>query len=854
MQVGSGQGRERKLPAEAASAQPYPAHIRRRWRLEGVVQGVGFRPFVATIARRAGLTGFCGNDERGVFLEAEGPAAAIDEFRQALFTELPALSRIINHSESELVPLRAPITSPGTGFEIVPSRHSDSGRALLPPDTALCPDCRREFFDPADRRYLYPFISCTNCGPRLSIITELPYDRPRTTMRDFPMCTPCETEYTAPADRRFHAQPVSCFDCGPRLSLVQPGAGAASASGGKASTREEVLALFARVHGLLDDGAILAVKGIGGFHLVCDARRDEAVARLRQRKRRPDKPLAVMVPDLDAAREVVELGEAEADLLASPEAPIVIAAKKTAAGAVGTADRTALSEDGANVSALSEGIAPGLEHFGVMLPYSGIHLLLCDRPLVVTSGNISGEPVCTGNEEALAKLGRIADAFVLHDRDIHVPVEDSVFVGTAPSRRSRGFAPLPIAVSTGTDSPADLAVPPDAKSATPTVFATGGELKNTFALAHDDLVHISAHIGDMGSWASQRAYERAAEQLLSIRDARPELVVCDLHPGYATTSFAERFADDLDIDLLAVQHHWAHALSLLAEHRLLRPGTTDSPGGSNASGAHGNDCAIVAALDGTGYGTDATIWGGEILRVSLTGPEWDRVWHFPTFPLVGGDRAVTHPWRLALGLTTAWGLPSLADSLFDALTTPSPASPSEAEIDLVKGQIEGGVGTVQCSSLGRIFDAAAALILPRWRSGDTISYEAQAAMELEAAATRYARAHPDCFDAAVEADVGGGIETVATRAFGMPDPGAAAFEFHRGFAGIVGKQLAEAATSAGTSVVGVSGGCANNALLIRLLEADVARRGYELLQHRSVPPGDGGLSLGQAMAGRLLRI
>lgn len=798
-----------------------------------MVQGVGFRPFVATIARRAGLTGFCGNDERGVFLEAEGPAAAIDEFRKSLFTELPALSRIINHSETALEPLEPTETS----FSIVPSRHSDSGRALLPPDTALCPDCRREFFDPADRRYLYPFISCTNCGPRLSIITELPYDRPRTTMRDFPMCTPCETEYTAPADRRFHAQPVSCFDCGPRLSLVQPGAGAASASGGKASTREEVLALFARVHGLLDDGAILAVKGIGGFHLVCDARRDEAVARLRQRKRRPDKPLAVMVPDVDAARRVVELTDAEAGLLASPEASIVIAAKKVAGGAAGVAA-------GAAGAALSEGIAPGLEHFGVMLPYSGIHLLLCDRPLVVTSGNISGEPVCTGNEEALAKLGRIADAFVLHDRAIHVPVEDSVFVGTAPSRRSRGFAPLPIAVSAGTDFPADLAVPPDAESATPTVFATGGELKNTFALAHDDLVHISAHIGDMGAWVSQRAYERAAEQLLSMRDTRPELVVCDLHPGYATTSFAERFADDLGIDLLAVQHHWAHALSLLAEHRLLRPGAIDSL----------SDCAIVATLDGTGYGTDGTIWGGEILRVSLTGPEWDRVWHFPTFPLVGGDRAVTHPWRLALGLTTAWGLPSLADSLYDALTTPSPASPSEAEITLVKGQIEGGVGTVQCSSLGRIFDAAAALILPRWRSGDAISYEAQAAMELEAAAVRYARSHPDCFDAGAEADVGGGIETVVARALGMPDPGAAAFEFHRGVAGVVGKQLAEAAASAGTSVVGVSGGCANNVLLMQLLEADVARRGYELLQHRSVPPGDGGLSLGQAMAGRLLRL
>nr|WP_240393854.1 carbamoyltransferase HypF [Corynebacterium lactis] len=727
---------------------------------------------------------------------------------------------------------------------------------------------RREFFDPADRRYLYPFISCTNCGPRLSIIEELPYDRPRTTMRVFPMCAPCESEYTEPADRRFHAQPISCFDCGPRLSLVEPGAGAASASGG---TREEVLALFARVHALLDDGAILAVKGIGGFHLVCDARDDKAVARLRSRKRRPDKPLAVMVPDVVAAREIVALGHAGKELLASPEAPIVIAAKRVAAGG-------ALAE-----GMLSEGIAPGLGHFGVMLPYSGIHLLLCDRPLVVTSGNISGEPVCTGNEEALAKLGRIADAFVLHDRDIHVPVEDSVFVGTSPSRRSRGFAPLPIPVSARGGGAAGVAGP--AGSDLPTVFATGGELKNTFALAHEDLVHVSAHIGDMGSWASQQAWHRAADQLLSMRDAVPDLVVCDLHPGYATTSFSERFADERGIDVIGVQHHWAHALSLLAEHRLLAPGSSpaDSQAAAASSVARGAPVAVVAALDGTGYGTDGTVWGGEILEVSLTSPDWRRAWHFPTFPLVGGDRAVTHPWRLALGLTRAWGLDSLADSLHDALTAPDsfgPGSPSAAEIDLVEGQLSagpgGGIGTVPCSSLGRIFDAAAALILPRWCSGAAISYEAQAAMELEAAATEYAATHPEILedsgpDAGISENPGltratepAGIAAVIARAAGMPDPGAAAFEFHRGVAGVVAKHLVEAAKRAGggadggtvdgsgTDLVGVTGGCANNALLMRLLEAEVARRGYRLLQHRSVPPGDGGLSLGQAMAGRLL--
>lgn len=810
---------------------------RLRWRIEGIVQGVGFRPFVASAARRAGLVGFCGNDEQGVFIEVEGSPDAQEQFQSALFSQLPALARIINHSVQRISPLLCE-----TDFTIIASRHSDSGRSLLPPDTAVCPDCRREFLDPTNPRYLYPFISCTNCGPRLSIIRELPYDRPRTTMADFPMCAPCSHEYSDPTDRRYHAQPISCFDCGPRLQLVENGV-----SGAPAVTRAEVLALIERAHALLDDGSVLAVKGIGGFHLVCDATNDAACGKLRDRKRRPDKPLAVMAPSVSAAAELVELSDAERSLLDSPEAPIVIASKRVG-------------------SALSRLIAPGLDSFGVMIPYSGIHILLCDRPLVVTSGNISGEPVCTGNNEALAKLDAIADAFILHDRDIHIPVEDSVFIGTTPSRRSRGFAPVPIAVSAPKAAATATASPTAADTHTlqglPTVFATGGELKNTFAVAHGGLVHVSAHVGDMASWASQQAYRRATAQLLSMRGVVPEVVVCDLHPGYATTSFAERFADEHGVELIAVQHHWAHALSLLAEQRLLRPGTSRSAltadhgnlsaGPDRAERLNNHDRAVIATLDGTGYGTDGTIWGGEILSLSTTDAEWKRVWHFPAFPLVGGDRAVTHPWRLAVGLAHAWKLDdtALRRSLHIAHDV------TEQELELVESQLSTGIGAVATSSLGRIFDAAAALLLPRWAGGAAISYDAQAAMELEAAATRYVRSHPDGVEKGPRGIVSGTASAapadVIRDALLRSDPEEAAFAFHCGVARVVGKQLVDAAAAARTTTIGVSGGCGNNELLMALLDREVSAAGLHLLQHQIVPPGDGGLSLGQAMAARLL--
>ena len=682
-----------------------------RFVLRGVVQGVGFRPHVAQTAARFDVSGFCGNDDSSVFIEVQGSAETIDEFMDVLLATLPPLAHVIEITKEQIA------CKEEDGFRIVASERSDTSRTFIPPDVGMCADCRREMVDPHNRRFSYPFITCTNCGPRLSIITDLPYDRPHTTMRKFPMCPACAAEYSDPTDRRFHAQPISCWDCGPKLWLEYAG--------------EKLFdAPIRAAQQLLAAGKILAVKGLGGFHLMCDASNPAAVAELRARKRRPAKPFALMVP-FDGSED--------------PVRPIRIAPGE-----------------------VPEGIAPGLREVGTMLPYTPLHELLVTIPLVATSGNAPGEPLCYTNEDARAKLGHLADAFLMHDRDIHIPVEDSVVRGDTPVRRSRGLAPLPIPIGDG-----------------PTVLAVGGELKNTFALAVEGFAHISAHVGEMASLASQQACERAVEQLLRMHRSEPELVVCDLHPNYATTAWAERYCDAHDVPLLQVQHHAAHAYSLLAEHGL-------------TSG-------VVATLDGTGYGTDGTIWGGEILRVSHAA--WERLWHLPRFPLVGGDLAVTEPGRVLHGLAHAWGLD---------LPLHSP---------LVDSQLRSGFGVVESTSLGRIFDAAAILLNPELE----VTYEAQAAMwfEQQANSGNFSAAHTfaDAF-----------LELAQTQD---------AFRFHHAVARIIARELRKT----GESVVGVSGGCALNQVLVTLLREEL--QGIELLTHRVVPPNDGGLSLGQAVAGRL---
>lgn len=686
--------------------------IRKRFVLRGIVQGVGFRPHVSQVAAQYDIVGFCGNDDSSVFVEAQGEAATVDSFFQEMISNLPPLAKVFDYSE-DMVAL-----TDDDEFRIIASQRASGARTFLPPDVALCADCRREMLDPNNRRYLYPFINCTNCGPRLSIIQDLPYDRPNTTMRAFAMCPACKAEYTDPTNRRYHAQPISCWDCGPQLWLEYSG---------EKIEDEPILA----AQQLLAEGRILAVKGLGGFHLMCDAHNPETVAELRRRKHRPHKPFAIMVAN---------------DGNDDPVRPIRIQPDN-----------------------VPEGIAPGLQEVGTLLPYTPLHELLVQSPLVATSGNAPGEPLCYTNDDAREKLSHLADAFLMHNRDIYLPVEDSVVRGATPIRRSRGMAPLPVAIPDG-----------------PPILAVGGELKNTFALAVDGFAHISAHIGEMQSLASQEAYERAIELMLKMHRSIPELVVCDLHPNYSTTAWAERYCEKHDIPLLQVQHHAAHAYSLLAEHGL--------------------DSGVIATIDGTGYGTNGTIWGGEILEID--GPSWRRHWHVPPFPLIGGDLAVKEPWRVLQGIAHAWNL-----------DLPSYSNP------LVASQLRSGTGVVMSTSLGRLFDAAAVLINPDIE----VTYEAQAAMWFEQQATSGKPSSANTFAEAFD-------ELAKTKD---------AYQFHHAVAKIIAKKLEKAEHE----IIGITGGCALNQVLVHAIREELTTK--TLVTHQVVPPNDGGLSLGQVAAGRL---
>lgn len=755
--------------------------------LTGVVQGVGMRPHVAKVARECQVTGWCGNNDIEVFIEAQAPREVLDHFLATLMATLPPLAQVVDVVKQN-IPVREE-----TGFTIVASTHIPGARTLIPPDVAPCEDCLREFHDPTNRRYHYPFITCTNCGPRLSIIEQLPYDRPATTLKVFDMCPACAKEYSDPNDRRYHAQPISCPDCGPHLWFERAGAPQTGAAPVERNRTQQAAAAIAAACETLRAGKVVAMRGIGGFHLLVDATNPLAIARLRERKHRPHKPFAVMVPTLADAHKAVTLTPAEQHLLVSPARPIVIAAA---------------------TGYLPEEIAPGLGEVGVVLPYSPLHHLLLEefgRPVVATSGNPSGEPLVASIPDARALLGDFCDGFLLHDRDIVVPVEDSVFMGTTPVRRSRGLAPLPVPI-------------PDPTGEVAEVFAVGGELKNTMCLTSGNLGHLSSHIGDMGSLRAQEVLERTFAQMTSMRAVRPEAIVCDLHPGYSTTSWAQRLAERLDVELIQVQHHHAHAASVLAEHRLV--GTP----------------AVVIAADGTGYGTDGHIWGGEIFGVdeNLT---FTRAWHVPEFPLIGGDRAVTHPWRIAAGIQAAYGLD-------DAHTFAAFARVADrvnpAELALVQSQLTSGFGTVATSSLGRIFDAAAALAGCADK-GQAVTYEAQAAMEFEHLA-RTGTASPDDTTSIEHAFVALARGVVKGN---LPD---AARQFHRHIAQILGQEAVRAATQVDTNVIAITGGCALNRILVGDLADYLGAHGYCLLRHELIPPGDGGLSLGQAVLARAAKL
>jgi hydrogenase maturation protein HypF len=769
--------------------------VRQHFTVTGVVQGVGFRPFVHRIASELGLAGFVGNDSGAVFLEVQGERARVDEFGRRLRSQAPPLARIGNVTVREL----AADTTCGREFRIVASRAITGAHTLktpIPPDIAVCDDCVAELFDPHDRRYRHPFVTCTNCGPRFTIIRELPYDRPATTMSAFAMCERCAAEYHDPADRRFHAQPIACPDCGPSLWFRSGAGHAARIDGSDAALAATQRALAA--------GAVVAIKGIGGYHLACAVDDDAAVGALRARKARGAKPFAMLVRDLDVARRYAHVDATEAAVLSSPARPIVLLRR--------------LPRN--NTAPVADAVAPGSPLLGLMLPYSPVHhLLLAPVPgaaervpdaLVLTSANRSDEPICFTDDDAAERLSVLCDAVLEHNRPIHVPCDDSVMRvidnGELPIRRSRGYAPLPV----------DLRF--EGRTA-PGVLAVGGELKNTFCLTDGSRAYLSGHIGDMGTWETLRAFERAVDQLSEIR-GKPARMAADLHPGYHTRGWAERHAGDRPLDL--VQHHHAHVVSLLAEH-----GRIGEP-------------IVGVSFDGTGYGTDQTIWGGEILALGTDSHRFVRVGHLLPVPLPGGDAAVRNPWRMALSQLWMAGIdwtPDLAPV----------AAATEDELRLIRSQLETGAGCVPCSSMGRLFDAVASLLGVRHR----IDYEGQAAIELEALAES-ALEHPGGRAPSLPLTVRAGgvidaatmVQTLVAALYAGTQPAPLAAAFHEAVADAVAKVVSRVAGE--VRLVGLTGGVFQNVLLLRACRKRLRLAGFEVLTHHTVPPNDGGLALGQA--------
>jgi hydrogenase maturation protein HypF len=745
------------------------ASTRRRvhGRVEGTVQGVGFRPYVHRLARELGLAGSVGNDERGVVVDIEGDPGAVAAFLERLPEEAPPLAcveRVLVHDV------------PATGeraFAIVASERRGAPAALVVPDAATCADCLAELRDPTDRRHRYPFINCTNCGPRFTIVTDVPYDRPRTTMAAFAMCAECRAEYADPSDRRFHAQPNACPVCGPQVRLVGPAVDGA-------------VDPIAAAAALLRDGAIVAIKGLGGYHLACRADDEATVRALRARKHREDRPFALMVQNVAAARELVELGGAEKALLGSAARPIVLAVRRAQA-------------------AVADAVAPAARELGVMLPYAPLHHLLlgdADLPLVMTSGNVSDEPIAYRDEDALARLATIADAFLVHDRPIHTRTDDSVVraVEGRPVvlRRSRGYVPGSVAL------PAPARRP---------VLACGAELKSTFCVAKGSRAWVGHHIGDLGNAETLFAYREGIEHFERLFDVIPEVVVHDLHPDYLATSYA---LERTGVETLGVQHHHAHLAACLAEHGDTAP-------------------AVGAIYDGAGYGDDGTVWGGEILVGDLRG--YSRVGSLWPVRLPGGDRAAREPWRMAC----AWLV---------AATGTDPERPAHlaGRVDAsawsaVARMAESGFAAPTTTSMGRLFDAVAALCGLRTHA----TYEGQAAIELEAVADPAERG---AYELPVEADgridARPMIRAVVADQRGGTSPAVISARFHHAVAAATATACRTAAERAGVQRVVLAGGVFQNRLLLADTAARLRELGLRVLVPERLPPNDGAISYGQA--------
>ncbi|GAA3818776.1 carbamoyltransferase HypF [Sphaerisporangium flaviroseum] len=744
-------------------------HVRVDVRVEGVVQGVGFRPFVYSLATALGLAGRVGNDVEGVFVEVEGPKPQVDEFLRALERDAPPLAGI------ERVSVVAGRPGSAGGFTIVDSDASGHRRALVSPDGATCSDCLRELADPADRRFRYPFINCTNCGPRFTIVRDVPYDRPLTTMAGFTMCAACAAEYHDPADRRFHAQPTCCPACGPQLRLLE--AGGSEPPGDPTGLGAAVLRA----------GEVLAVKGLGGYHLAVLAGDEAAVSALRRRKHREDKPFAVMVPDLGRAALLCELDGTAAALLTGRGRPIVLLPR-------------------AGDAPVAESVAPGNRRIGLMLPYTPLHHLLLaavGEPIVLTSGNVSDEPIAYVDSDAFTRLAGIAAAFLTHDRPIHIRTDDSVvrpFLGReSVLRRSRGYVPEPVTLRWEAPRP---------------ILACGAELKNTFCLAKEHRAFVSHHIGDLENYETLRSFAEGIDHFARLFGIEPELVAHDLHPEYLSTKHAR---DMTAAEPVGVQHHHAHIASCLADNG--EPGPV-----------------IGVAFDGLGYGTDGTIWGGEFLLADLV--SFERIGHLAPVPMPGGAAAIRQPWRMAA---------AYLDEAYDRRPPErlEVARRNHTRWEDVVSIGRAGLGSPLTSSAGRLFDAVSAVLGTR----DTITYEGQAAIELEQLADPAERG-------AYVATVSGGgplvvsgadlVRAAAEDLLAGVAPALIAARFHNGVAEVIVRCCRAFRDSTGVTAVALSGGVFQNVLLLERAVDRLRAGGFRVLTHFRVPANDGGISLGQA--------
>ena len=744
----------------------------KRIEINGIVQGVGFRPFVYNLAHQYDLKGEVANTAAGVSIHVEGPPENIKAFESDLTAKCPPLANVVEISAYD------GSVKPFAEFRIVKSRGHAQMATLISPDVSVCDDCRQELLDPGDRRYLYPFINCTNCGPRYTIIDDIPYDRPKTSMRHFKMCAACQAEYDDPTNRRFHAQPNACEQCGPHILLHDHRR--------KSITTDNPIKAAADC---IRQGQIVAVKGLGGYHLVVDALNSEAVLRLRRRKLREEKPFAIMSADLDSIRKYAWVRSEEEALLTSIQRPIVLLQKK-------------------NPNPISEAVAPGNKYWGVMLPYTPLHYLLFEHQfaaLVMTSANLSEEPIAIDNEDAFERLAEIADYFLIHNRDIYLRSDDSILKHTAGQgryiRRSRGYVPIPIFLN----------------RAVPSILACGAELKNTICLTKGDKAFLSQHIGDLENMATLDFFKLTVAHLERILEIQPNIIACDMHPDYLSTRYAK---EQTQIPVIEVQHHHAHILSCMAEHKL-------------------EGAVIGLAFDGTGYGTDGTIWGGEGLVAEAK--QFKRVAHLAEPPMPGSSAAIKEPWRMALSYLHA----TYGDNLQN-LDLPMLKQIEAQKINIIVEMMEKGVNCPSTSSLGRLFDAVAAIAGIRQQ----VNFEGQAAMELEMLADGQndsiydiqwtsqtpIKILPQTIIKGVVQDIQNGMSAADISV-----------RFHRTLIVLFGEICATIRRDTDLNRVVLSGGCFQNSLLLKGLIGQLEAQHFEVFAHRQVPANDGGIALGQAL-------